>query len=128
MKMNTVNMLGITLLGLIILLIVTRRSMEGYEDLKIDANTMKMAQNLIKETNTAGDANESFRKVLAFIENNPGGATNWLAFIKLNFFEPGAKFRENSSFEGISDRWRPLFKDPAPEPILKGGLIGMPKK
>ncbi len=130
MKMNTVNVLGITLIGLIILLMLTRRSVyEGYEELKVDENTMKMAQEIIKEKNTAGDANESFRKVLAFMENYPGGATDWLAFIKLNFFEPSAEFKRDLSFKGITDRWRPLFKDPVPETIPKGGgLIGMAKK
>lgn len=127
--MNTVNVLGITLLTLIVLLIVTRRGRtEGYEDLKVDPATMKMAQEIIKEKNTAGDANESFRKVLAYIENNPGGATDWLAFIKVNFFDPDAKFKSDLSFNGISDRWRPLFKDPIPEANPKGGLFGVPKK
>ncbi len=130
MKINTRDILGISLLILIVVLIVNKSSVriDGFEDIKVDPATMKMAQEIIKEKNNAGEANESFRKVLAFIENNPGGATAWLGFIKSNFFEPDAKFKKDLSFKGISDRWRPMFKDPMPEQNMDVGLLGMPKK
>ncbi len=130
MKINTRDILGISLLILIVVLIVNKNSVriDGFEDIKVDPATMKMAQEIIKEKNNAGEANESFRKVLAFIENNPGGATSWLGFIKSNFFEPDAKFKKDLSFKGISDRWRPMFKDAMPEQNMDVGLLGMPKK
>lgn len=97
---------------LIIILILNRRpTFEGYENLKVDTKTMKMAQEIIKPKLDAGEANESFRKVLVFIENNPEAATDWLDFIRNNLFDPDAKFKSNLSFKGISERWRPLFRD-----------------
>ncbi len=111
MRICTVNVLGISLIVLIIILIINRPTNEGYEDIKVDAKTMKMAQEIIKPKLDAGEANESFRKVLVFIENNPEGATDWLDFIRNNLFAPDAKFKSNLSFKGISERWRPLFKD-----------------
>jgi hypothetical protein len=48
---------------------------------------------------------------LVFIENNPEGATDWLDFIRTNLFAADAKFKSNLSFKGISERWRPIFKD-----------------
>lgn len=111
MRICTVNVIGILLLVLIIILIVSRRSEEGYEDIKVDPKMMKMAQEITKPKLDAGEANESFRKVLVFIENNPEGATDWLDFIRSNLFASDAKFRSNLSFKGISERWRPIFKD-----------------
>ncbi len=112
MRICTVNVLGISLLVLIVILIMTRRApMEGYEDIKVDPKIMAMAQEITKPKLDAGSTNESFRKVLVFVENNPTSATDWLAFLKENLFEPDAKFKSNLSFKGISERWRPLFKD-----------------
>jgi protein involved in sex pheromone biosynthesis len=109
--MRPINVLGIALLALIVILIVCRQTNEGYEDIKVDPKLMKMAQEITKPKNDAGEANESFRKVLVFIENNPEGATDWLDFIRTNLFAADAKFKSNLSFKGISERWRPIFKD-----------------
>ncbi len=112
MRICTVNVLGISLLVLIVILIVSRRgTIEGYENIKIDPKVMKMAQEIAKPKIDAGSTNESFRKVLVFVENNPTSATDWLEFLRDNLFEPDAKFKSNLSFKGISERWRPLFKD-----------------
>lgn len=109
--MRPINMLGIALLSLIVILIICRQTNEGFEDIKVDPKLMKMAQEITKPKNDAGEANESFRKVLVFIENNPEGATDWLDFIRNNLFAADAKFKSNLSFKGISERWRPIFKD-----------------
>lgn len=54
---------------------------------------------------TKDEANESFRKTLVYLENNPGDAPPFLDFVKNAFFTQAALFKSPMSFNGLSTKW-----------------------
>lgn len=54
---------------------------------------------------TKDEANESFRKTLVYLENNPGDAPPFLDFVKNAFFTDSALFKSPMNFNGLSAKW-----------------------
>lgn len=69
------------------------------------------AQQLLQPTVTGNVANESLRKVLIYVENNPTDLSKFLNFLKSNFFTPEAQFADPTPTSGLVGRYRNVFKE-----------------
>lgn len=69
------------------------------------------ARQLLQPVVTGNVANESLRKVLIYVENNPTDLSKFLNFLKSNFFTPEAQFADPTPTSGLVGRYRNVFKE-----------------
>lgn len=55
---------------------------------------------------TAVEANEGFRKVLAYMEKNPKDTSEFMNFLKSSFFTTSAQFNPNVNFAKATELWK----------------------
>jgi hypothetical protein len=73
---------------------------EGFSSIGLPSIEQVMNPKITKD-----DANESFRKTLVYLENNPTNASPFLEFVKKAFFTDSALFKNPMSFNGLSAKW-----------------------
>jgi hypothetical protein len=66
---------------------------------------------LLQPAITGNVANESLRKVLIYVENNPNDLSKFLNFLKENFFAPDARFADPTPTSGLVGRYRNVFRE-----------------
>jgi hypothetical protein len=84
-----------------------RYGMEGFSSAAnaITGNVATSMEQVMNPKITKDEANESFRKTLVYLENNPGDAPPFLDFVKNAFFTESSLFKSPMSFNGISAKW-----------------------
>lgn len=73
--------------------------------------TNPLQQQLLQPPVDGNVANESLRKVLIYVENNPLDLTNFLNFMKASFFDPSAQFADPPNTAGIVSRYKNVFQE-----------------
>lgn len=122
---SVMTLTGTMLIGIFIVYVFMawgrRRSAAGYMDLgalMAAAGGMTApqageatARQLLQPAVTGNVANESLRKVLIYVENNPTDLSKFLNFLKSNFFTPEAQFADPTPTSGLVGRYRNVFKE-----------------
>ena len=90
--------------SLIVLIVILyrRRIIDGFQG-SLD---MPSAKELINPPISAVEANDGFRKVLAYMETNPKNSGEFLNFLKSSFFTPSSKFNPDINFAKVSELWK----------------------
>lgn len=121
---SVMTLTGTTLIVItLIYLWLARRQVAGYMDLGEligaaggmtapgAAGAAATPAQLLQPAVTGNVANESLRKVLIYVENNPTDLSKFLNFLKENFFTPDAQFANPTPTSGLVGRYRNVFRE-----------------
>lgn len=78
---------------------------EAFAGTALGLNPSLSMEQVMNPKITKDEANESFRKTLVYLENNPGDAPPFLDFLKKEFFTQAALFKSPMNFNGLSAKW-----------------------
>lgn len=84
--------------------LIHRQNRYGAEGF-IAGNIATSMEQVMNPKITKDEANESFRKTLVYLENNPSDAPPFLDFVKNAFFTESSLFKSPMSFNGLSAKW-----------------------
>ncbi len=96
--------MGSTLIVLFIVLLIDSRTprKEGFQGV-LD---MPTGEAVLNPPITASEANEGFRKVLAYMEKNPKNTSEFMNFLKSSFFTSSAQFNSSVNFSSVAENWK----------------------
>ena len=96
--------MGSTLIVLFLVLLMDSRAArkEGFQGV-LD---MPKGDAILNPQITASEANDGFRKVLAYMEKNPKNTSEFMNFLKSSFFTSSAQFNPSVNFSAAVENWK----------------------